>query len=193
MWHMLHLSNLIYSVAWSDKISTGLWLSHSHSLEPSLSRTWLQSTLVVTLGAADSLCCVSHNVFTLQYNNMLTYAYPLTLLISWDPNRLLFFISQVILAIFVAYVVSIILTYTNVFPNDKNHIYYKARTDSRISVLTNAEWFRVPYPGESNCNHKLSILISCYRNRSRLTVHIGKMIPCHHLYHGRWDILPALT
>ena len=148
--HMLDLSNLIYSVAWSDKISTGLWLSQSHRPEPSHSRSLLQSSLVVTLGAADSLCCFSHNVYTLQYNILITYAYPLTLLISWYPNRLLFFISQVILAIFVAYVVSIILTYTNVFPNDKNHIYYKARTDSRISVLTNAEWFRFPYPGECN-------------------------------------------
>ena len=148
--HMLHISNLIYSVAWSAEIPTGSWLSHSHSHETSHSRTLLQLSLVVTLGAADSLCWCSHNVFTLRYNNMLTYAYPLTLLISWYPNRLLFFISQVILAIFVAYVVSIILTYTNVFPNDKNHIYYKARTDSRISVLTNAEWFRFPYPGECN-------------------------------------------
>ena len=54
---------------------------------------------------------------------------------------------QVILAIVVAYIFSIILTYTNVFPDDKSHIFYKARTDSRLTVLNNANWFRFPYPG----------------------------------------------
>ena len=51
------------------------------------------------------------------------------------------------MAIAVAYVISIILTYTNVFPDDKSHAFYRARTDARLSVLSNAKWFRVPYPG----------------------------------------------
>ncbi|KAF6040411.1 hypothetical protein EB796_001285 [Bugula neritina] len=60
----------------------------------------------------------------------------------------IFQLFPVILAILVAYIVSVILTYTDVFPDDKDHIYYKARTDSRISVLTSAKWFRFPYPGQ---------------------------------------------
>ncbi|KAF6023309.1 SLC23A2 [Bugula neritina] len=60
----------------------------------------------------------------------------------------IFQLFAVMLAMLTAYIVSIIFTYTNVFPDDKGHIYYKARTDGKISVITNANWFRVPYPGQ---------------------------------------------
>ncbi|XP_067936878.1 solute carrier family 23 member 2-like [Watersipora subatra] len=60
----------------------------------------------------------------------------------------IFKLLAVMLTIVVAYIICIILTYTNVFPDDKQHPFYRARTDFRLSVLSNAKWFRVPYPGE---------------------------------------------
>ncbi|XP_067937954.1 solute carrier family 23 member 2-like [Watersipora subatra] len=67
---------------------------------------------------------------------------------SIEKGYPLFRLFPVILAITVSYIVSIILTYTNVFSNDPRLPGYNARTDSRISVLTNAQWFRFPYPGQ---------------------------------------------
>ncbi|XP_067936880.1 uncharacterized protein [Watersipora subatra] len=60
----------------------------------------------------------------------------------------IFKLFPVLFTIIVAYIICLILTYTNVFPDDKQHPFYRARTDIRLSVLTNAKWFRVPYPGE---------------------------------------------
>lgn len=53
------------------------------------------------------------------------------------------------MAIGVAYTISVILTYSGVFKDDPTAAFYKARVDSRISVLNNAKWFRFPYPGKS--------------------------------------------
>lgn len=55
---------------------------------------------------------------------------------------------QVVLTLITAYVISLIFTYTNVFPNDPNHHLYKARTDIRANVIEEAQWFRFPYPGQ---------------------------------------------
>ena len=52
------------------------------------------------------------------------------------------FKPQVILAIFTAWSVSAIITMAGGFPEDS-----PARTDQRISVVYEAEWIRVPYPG----------------------------------------------
>lgn len=50
-------------------------------------------------------------------------------------------------AMIVVYGISAILTATDVLASDPQHIQYRARTDAKISVLTNAPWFRFPYPG----------------------------------------------
>ena len=39
------------------------------------------------------------------------------------------------------------MTAAGAFPTDKTNIQYKARTDARTSVITNAEWFYLPHPG----------------------------------------------
>ena len=56
-----------------------------------------------------------------------------------------------------SWVLSAILTAAGVAESDK------ARTDYRIDVLTNSDWFRVPYPGmndlKSFCSNLLDILL----------------------------------
>ena len=54
---------------------------------------------------------------------------------------------QVLLAMIIAWLVCLILTVTDVFPNDPNKTGYAARTDVKINVLKESEWFRFPYPG----------------------------------------------
>lgn len=53
---------------------------------------------------------------------------------------------QVILAIIIGYVLCTIFTYTNVFPNDPESPNYASRTDIRVGVISDAKWFRFPYP-----------------------------------------------
>jgi len=48
----------------------------------------------------------------------------------------------VILAIFIAWAVSGIVTAAGGFPEGS-----QARTDTRLDVLNEAQWIRVPYPG----------------------------------------------
>lgn len=55
----------------------------------------------------------------------------------------IFKLFPVLLSITIMWALCGILTYTNVF--EKNH---PARTDSRIDVLINSPWFRIPYPGQ---------------------------------------------
>ena len=43
-----------------------------------------------------------------------------------------------------------ILTVTGVLPDDPSNIQFKARTDARTYVITNAKWFHLPYPGKYN-------------------------------------------
>lgn len=54
---------------------------------------------------------------------------------------------QILMAIVLAWILSAILTETNVFPTSPDAMNYPARTDRRISVLKDAKWFRFPYPG----------------------------------------------
>ena len=49
---------------------------------------------------------------------------------------------KVILAIIVSWVISAIITAAGGFPEGS-----LARTDSRLDVLNQAEWIRIPYPG----------------------------------------------
>ncbi|KAK2192536.1 hypothetical protein NP493_28g06024 [Ridgeia piscesae] len=54
----------------------------------------------------------------------------------------------VIFAIVITWVLSIILTATNVFPDDPTKWGYQARTDLRTNVIFTSPWFRFPYPGQ---------------------------------------------
>uniref|UniRef100_A0A336MD77 CSON013342 protein n=1 Tax=Culicoides sonorensis TaxID=179676 RepID=A0A336MD77_CULSO len=56
---------------------------------------------------------------------------------------LLFRMFPVLLTIAIMWGICLILTATDVFPEG-----HQARTDVRLKVLTDASWFRVPYPGQ---------------------------------------------
>ena len=54
---------------------------------------------------------------------------------------------QNFLAILIMWLLSYILTVTNVFTDDKSDIGYKARTDAKVDNVHNMSWFFAPYPG----------------------------------------------
>jgi len=56
----------------------------------------------------------------------------------------------VILAVIVAWILCAILTATDAIPNDPHHWSYHARTDVKVRVLSEANWFRFPYPCKSS-------------------------------------------
>ncbi|XP_073680906.1 solute carrier family 23 member 1 [Garra rufa] len=58
----------------------------------------------------------------------------------------IFKMFPIIMAIMVVWLVCYILTLTNVLPNDPSQYGYKARTDARGDIMTQAPWFRFPYP-----------------------------------------------
>ena len=63
--------------------------------------------------------------------------------------EVLLMLQQILIAIVIGWVVSIILTEAGVFDSAtsvKDKLYY-ARTDSRSYVIANAKWFQFPYPG----------------------------------------------
>ncbi|XP_072026605.1 solute carrier family 23 member 1-like [Amphiura filiformis] len=60
----------------------------------------------------------------------------------------IFKLFPIILAIVTAWLISLILTVADVFPNDPNQYGYAARTDRNAHVLREAPWFAVPYPGQ---------------------------------------------
>lgn len=55
----------------------------------------------------------------------------------------LFKLFPVLLTIAIMWGICLVLTVTDVFPAG-----HHARTDVRLQVLTDASWFRVPYPGQ---------------------------------------------
>ena len=48
----------------------------------------------------------------------------------------------------ISYILCVVFTYTNVFPNDPENSLYLVRTDIRTKVISDAKWFRMPYPGQ---------------------------------------------
>lgn len=60
----------------------------------------------------------------------------------------LFRLFPVLLAIGITWIICAILTVTKVFPSDPEKWGYGAQTNIRIDVLSQASWFRVPYPGQ---------------------------------------------
>ncbi|XP_078272603.1 xan_ur_permease domain-containing protein [Rhinoraja longicauda] len=65
--------------------------------------------------------------------------------ISWLK---IFQMFPVLFGIVISWVISFILTYFNVFPDDPNAYGYYARTDIKSDVISRVEWFRIPYPGQ---------------------------------------------
>jgi len=59
-----------------------------------------------------------------------------------------FRLFPIILAIVASWIICAIITAAGGFPSDPSIPQYMARTDARISVLKEAKWFRVPYPGQ---------------------------------------------
>uniref|UniRef100_A0A671NDS2 Solute carrier family 23 member 1 n=1 Tax=Sinocyclocheilus anshuiensis TaxID=1608454 RepID=A0A671NDS2_9TELE len=58
----------------------------------------------------------------------------------------IFKMFPIIMAIMMLWLVCYILTLTDVLPNDPNQYGYKARTDARGDIMTQAPWFCFPYP-----------------------------------------------
>lgn len=84
----------------------------------------------------------------------------------------------------IAWLVCLILTATDVFPNDPNKWGYAARTDVKINVLREAKWFRVPYPGKYKIFFLKSLFspTSMWRKRESCRVGLCKTVSkltCH--------------
>ncbi|XP_030637125.1 solute carrier family 23 member 1 [Chanos chanos] len=58
----------------------------------------------------------------------------------------IFKMFPIIMAIMLGWLVCYILTLTDVLPNDPGHYGFKARTDARGEIMSQAPWFRFPYP-----------------------------------------------
>ena len=59
----------------------------------------------------------------------------------------IFKLFPVIIAVAISWLICLILTLTNVLPDDPDAWGYYARTDTKIDVLKESKWIRVPYPG----------------------------------------------
>jgi hypothetical protein len=58
------------------------------------------------------------------------------------------FPPQVMLALCISWLICFLLTINNVLPSAPTAYGYQARTDAKGNVLSQAPWFRFPYPGE---------------------------------------------
>ncbi|KAL4221143.1 hypothetical protein ACF0H5_019402 [Mactra antiquata] len=57
-------------------------------------------------------------------------------------------VFSILISIIVNWLLCLILTSYDVFPDDPNAIGYKARTDARNDIIRDNPWFNVPYPGQ---------------------------------------------
>ncbi|XP_070370192.1 solute carrier family 23 member 1-like isoform X1 [Equus asinus] len=55
---------------------------------------------------------------------------------------------QVLLSLCISWLLCFVLTVTNALPKDPTAYGYQARTDTKANVLSQAPWFRFPYPGQ---------------------------------------------
>ncbi|KAK6186454.1 hypothetical protein SNE40_008491 [Patella caerulea] len=60
----------------------------------------------------------------------------------------IFKILPILLSIILMWILSAILTATDVLPDDNKLLSYKARTDSKINIVGLTPWFSFPYPGQ---------------------------------------------
>lgn len=65
-------------------------------------------------------------------------------------------LCQVLLALCISWLLCFVLTVTSTFPSAPTAYGYLARTDTKGSVLSQAPWFRFPYPG----NEKMQTLLA---------------------------------
>ncbi|XP_069111799.1 solute carrier family 23 member 1-like isoform X2 [Argopecten irradians] len=65
--------------------------------------------------------------------------------IFWYPFHQVF---SILIGLMVGWGLSAILTYTQVLSNDPSLPEYMARSDARADIITNANWFKVPYPNQ---------------------------------------------
>ncbi|XP_033761497.1 solute carrier family 23 member 2-like [Pecten maximus] len=63
--------------------------------------------------------------------------------IIWYPFHQVF---SVLIGLLAGWGLSAVLTYAGVFSDDPSNLDYMARTDARAEIITNANWFNVPYP-----------------------------------------------
>ncbi len=63
------------------------------------------------------------------------------------------------MGISVSWLFCVILTLAGAFPSDPSSTGYGGRTDTKLGVLKDANWFRFPYPGEnaSHFEHNVSV------------------------------------
>lgn len=57
-----------------------------------------------------------------------------------------FQLFPVVFSVAIVWIFSHVLTVTDVFPNNSTIIEYKARTDSKMEIMTKAPWFTIPTP-----------------------------------------------
>uniref|UniRef100_F6QNY7 Solute carrier family 23 member 1 n=1 Tax=Equus caballus TaxID=9796 RepID=F6QNY7_HORSE len=60
----------------------------------------------------------------------------------------LFQVFPVLLSLCISWLLCFVLTVTNALPKDPTAYGYPARTDTKANVLSQAPWFRFPYPGQ---------------------------------------------
>lgn len=63
---------------------------------------------------------------------------------------------QVLLGLCISWFLCFVFTVTNTFPSAPTAYGYLARTDTKGNVLSQAPWFRFPYPG----NKKMGTLLA---------------------------------
>lgn len=56
--------------------------------------------------------------------------------------------TKVLLGMGVTWLLCWVLTITDALPREENRWGHDARTDAKASVLIEAQWIRVPYPGQ---------------------------------------------
>lgn len=61
--------------------------------------------------------------------------------------------GQVLLGLSLSWLLCYVLTVTDVLPTDPTAYGHLARTDTRGDVLSQAPWFRLPYPGTATKLH----------------------------------------
>lgn len=65
--------------------------------------------------------------------------------IIWQPAHQIF---SILLSIIVGWVVSYIMTEYGALSSDPNSKEFNARTDARLNIITDTDWFLYPYPGQ---------------------------------------------
>jgi hypothetical protein len=92
-----------------------------------------------------------------------------------------FQLFPVALSIAIVWSLSHVLTVTDVFPNNSTVIGYKARTDSKLQIITDSPWFSFPLPRtlyNRNIHYPISYKVvqseilntHCYWNRFKIVI-----------------------